>query len=161
MEFFILVISPCVVPLLLLQKPLIHCPFLWLATGICLSASCVTSFWAEPEPMSVILYFCQLPFLWSFYYMFFIRGHYADSLCVAIGLCVTNFVMLMQYFTIHEAAGWLLLPHVASVCLHTGWNMYSAWKVDERASSTSGTVCAAQGLPLETAIATAVPECKA
>jgi len=144
MEFFILVVSPLVLPAVFFRRPLKHCPWIWLGMAISLCGGTIAAFRAEPYPISVLMYLCQLPYSWSFYYMFFVRGHHSDSLCVIIGLCMSNFVMLMQYFTIDEFAGWFTVPYIVGLWCHMIWNLHCAFRVAEPECATSSTVCGAQ-----------------
>jgi hypothetical protein len=79
--------------------------------------------WKEPDILSVLFYICQVPFLWSFYAMFFMYGVYADAMCVSAGLCVAGCLNFFHFFSLAPAAGWCLMPYVASMFGHLAWTL--------------------------------------
>jgi hypothetical protein len=143
MEALIVLVSPLTLPAIFFRWPLRHNPFPWLCMGISLSGACLISYRAQPYPISVLMYFCQIPYLWSFYFIFFLRAHHDDSMCVSIGLCVASFVMLMQFFTIEETSGWVAVPYVIGMWAHMIWNLHLALRADKK-GATENTACAAQ-----------------
>jgi hypothetical protein len=111
------------VPVVFYRCSLLHRPVIWLGACLFLSSSTAMCVYNVPDFSSVLLYFCQVPFLWSFYAMFFIYGAYPDAMYVAAGLCIVGCINVFHFCFLEPVAAWCIAPYVCSLFGHMFWTV--------------------------------------